>query len=167
MNTPGRVGSTAFLLGLAGLLPQLAAALIVVHGGQWVAYGMAFAITYASIILSFLGGIWWGFAVNRTAGGAKLAALAVAPSLIAVGVVSGGMFADKVGVFHETAQSWQATVLGLALLATVAVDARLEHVGDAPLGWTRFRVALSLGLGVLTMATGWLYATQVQTVILY
>ncbi|PAX07636.1 DUF3429 domain-containing protein [Sphingomonas lenta] len=138
----------AHLLGYAGLLPQIAAVVLVARGTEH-HFGEALAFGYAGLILSFLGGIWWGFAMRRHQGQGALAAVAVVPSLavLALGIliVLGGFAAALTG-------------LGIAILATLLVDRRLVASGDAPPDWMSLRAPLSLGLGSLTILAGLLAA---------
>ena len=62
----GKIPGAALLLGLAGLIPFVAAA-----AAQWASLpllapeaGLRLAIIYGAIILSFLGGIRWGTAIG-------------------------------------------------------------------------------------------------------
>lgn len=158
------VGRTAYALGFAGLLPQAAAAVGVFRGGpDWVVYAVVVSFSYAAVILSFLGGIWWGFAMRRERGQAWLAALSVMPSLVAVALVAAMLAAGKAGIASEDYYLWAHLALGAALIATLPVDAHLARSGEAPTGWLRFRTALSVGLAALTVAAGWAYAANVRT----
>ena len=60
----GNVPALPRLLGLAGLLPQLAIMGLVLVSAQneWRDAAIAMAALYAGLILSFLGGTWWGIA---------------------------------------------------------------------------------------------------------
>lgn len=149
------VGRAARWLGLAGLLPQLIAVGVLGLGqartqlaGILVAQvAMAIALLYAALILSFLGGIWWGFAMARTTRQGSLAACAVVPSLVALGLVAWGFF-DGAAVRNAL------VAMGVAIIATLPVDRHLVRSGDAPTGWMALRIPLSLGLGVLTIIAG-------------
>ena len=133
-------------LGYAGLLPQIAAVLVLATGGPSVRFtALALAFAYAALILSFLGGLWWGLAASADRAPAWLWFAAVVPSLIAL------------------ASAWPWTVglrwpgpslimLGIALIVALAVDRRLVRLGIAPTDWLALRAPLSLGLGVLTIA---------------
>ncbi len=79
-----RISRGVVLLGFAGLLPQIAALLLIVVGQGFA--GLLIALAYGLLILSFLGGIWWSFAVRRTKRQAPLAAIAVVPSLVAMAI---------------------------------------------------------------------------------
>ena len=142
-----RVAPEARLLGYAGLLPQIAAIVMLAGGNLVVArLGAMLAFGYGALILSFLGGIWWGFAVKREGGQTPLLVAAVLPSLVALALgigatVRGDMGRSLVG-------------LGLAILLTLMVERRLVESGEAPAGWMALRMPLSVGLGVLTIVAG-------------
>lgn len=156
MSEQDRVSRAAYLLGFAGLLPPLAAvALIALGRGDptdlaWVPLliGYGLALIYAAVILSFLGGIWWGFAMRRDAGQGRLVALSVLPPLVAAACVGGAALTVRDG------GPLPLVVLGAAVMLTLLVDRHLVATGEAPAGWMRLRVPLSLGLGVLTIAAG-------------
>jgi hypothetical protein len=147
VTPPALVGRIAFWLGYAGLLPQAAAvSLMAVHPpGAWT-LPLAVAYIYASLILSFLGGIWWGFAMRRSEGQGGLAALSVLPSLVPLAILP----------LAIRAWSWGLVLLGSAILLTLLVDRHLQRTGDAPPNWLRLRAPLSLGLGGLTILAGYL-----------
>ena len=144
--TEPRVGRVAFALGIAGLLPQVAATGLIAAGDAGALYDLpyVFAFGYASLILSFLGGIWWGLAMRRPVGQGPLVALAVLPSLLPLALVFVAM----------RSWPWALGALGVAILLTLVVDRALTRTGEAPAGWMRLRVPLSLGLSVLTIAAG-------------
>ncbi|KQN35349.1 DUF3429 domain-containing protein [Sphingomonas sp. Leaf38] len=141
----GGIPPIARLLGLSGLLPQLGAVALLLSGDPQSRYAaLAIAYAYAAIILSFLGGLWWGLAARTDSPPRWLWFASVAPSLIAL----------------ITAWPWMVglrwpgpslVVLGLSLIAALCVDRALVRDGIAPPGWMALRVPLSLGLGVLTM----------------
>lgn len=144
------VSRIARLLGYAGLLPQVAVLALIVFGRPAVAYDLPFmaAFAYPSLILSFLGGIWWGFAMRRDQGQARLAALAVVPSLIPLALIP----------IAIRSSAWALAALGGAILLTLFVDRHLTATGEAPEGWISLRAPLSLGLGGLTILAGLLVA---------
>ncbi|SHE56020.1 Protein of unknown function [Modicisalibacter ilicicola DSM 19980] len=77
-----------FLLGIAGLVPFLAGAIIVfVAPVLWQALAIKAFIFYSAVILSFLGGIHWGVAmgqeVSDTRGFKDRLLLSMVPSLLA------------------------------------------------------------------------------------
>lgn len=132
------------MLGLAGLLPQLAALMAVVHGGPaaWTALAVAFG--YAALIFAFLGGIWWGVALGQPLVPRWGYAVGTLPSLIALAL----WFPWMVG------WPWpgpQLVWLGLMIAGSPLIDRAL---GFAPPGWLALRWQLSLGLGGLSVAIG-------------
>lgn len=131
---------TARLLGAAGLLPQLGALAIQAEGPGAEA-GRIAAFGYASLILSFLGGVWWGFAMRRAERQRILVVVAILPSLVPLALVPVMVFGG-----------WRRALWALAvvLMLTLLVDRRLVERGDAPAGWMRLRVPLSCGLAALT-----------------
>lgn len=135
-------------LGLAGLLPQFAAAAVVFSGDgplHFSALSMGYA--YAALILSFLGGLWWGIAASQPNPPEWLWVAAIAPSLIALGSA----------VPWATGQPWPGPsllILGVALIGALAVDLVLARRGLVPPWWMSLRLPLSLGLGGLTLALG-------------
>lgn len=154
MSERGRVGPVAHALGFAGLLPQAAVVgcLIFLRGGTREALWPLplVALIYPAVILSFLGGMWWTMALRRAAGQGVLAAVAVLPSLAATAfLILSGLF-DALDLILAG--------LGSAIVMTLLMDRYLERLGEAPEGWMYLRVPLSLGLGVLTIAAGVLFA---------
>ncbi|QYJ07012.1 DUF3429 domain-containing protein [Qipengyuania flava] len=137
-------------LGLSGLLPQMACLAVLLAGpAEWREAAQAIAFGYAALILSFLGGTWWGIAAaapaaqrRQTLGWVWIAA--VTPSLVAL------------ACFLPWALGWtwpepSLVMLGGALLVSLGADAKLGAL--APRWWMGLRVPLSLGLGLLTMGT--------------
>jgi len=142
---PFTIGRIAFALGLAGLLPQIGAA-----GLTWLGIydGGLVAIAYGALILSFLGGMWWGLAMFRRLGQSLLVTLAVIPSLVAGAILALAAVHLPIGL----------VAMGSAIMLTLPVDRWLVTRGAAPANWMRLRVPLSLGLGALTIAAGALAA---------
>ncbi len=138
-------------LGLAGLLPQLLVVFALIGGNpeaRFVALACGFA--YAALILSFLGGMWWGLAAadgRRSPAWVWIAA--VVPSLIALA----SAYPWMVGA------PWPGpslVMLGIALIGSLGVDWKLRDLGLTPAWWLTLRIPLSLGLGGMTLATAWL-----------
>jgi hypothetical protein len=148
----GAVGEVPLILGFAGLLPQIAA-LAMCFFGSAASIGPRFAFGYGLLILSFIGGIWWGFAMRdpSTKGDAHpqgtVSTIAVAPSLLAAVLIL-SLIAGAITL------SWGLVVLGSIILATLLVDRRLTAWGLAPAGWMMLRIPLSVGLGTLTILCG-------------
>ena len=136
-------------LGYAGLLPQVVFATIAWRGpeagqddARW------FALHYAALIATFLGGTWWGLLSGAPAAGRRRThewgwVFAVLPSLIALALYIAVRLAD---LPLEVA----LVTLGGTLLFSPVVDQRLRTL--APPWWMGLRVPLSLGLGGLTIA---------------
>ena len=139
---PMNLETSARWLGLAGLLPQLLAVLLLTDAElRWTAIAAGFG--YAALIFSFLGGVWWGMAI-ATPGAPKWAyAAAVMPSLI-------GFAAYLPWIFGWTWPGPQLLVISVALLISPFVDHRLARTIALPEGWLGLRRTLSLGLGSLT-----------------
>ena len=134
------------LLGFAGLAPQFAAVTLIALG--WGHIGLPVALAYPLLILSFLGGIWWGVAMQRRERQAPLVALAVVPSLVALALLAVMTLTGRTG--------WTLVGIGTAILLTLLVDRRLVATGDAPADWMQLRIPLSVGLGGLTIVAGYL-----------
>lgn len=132
----------AAALGPAGLLPQIAALLVVRFAPvEWRFAGVTAAQFYAAVILSFLGGIWWGLATRDGEAPAWLWGASIVPSLWAFGALL------------LLQWGWNATVLLLlaaGLLAALAVDRALLRSGRIPQWLWWLRVRLSVWLAILT-----------------
>lgn len=138
------LSTTARLLGYAGLLPQILCVAMVAGGHEWRFSALAGGFAYAAAIFSFLGGVWWGQAVQsgRATTGAYL--LAVLPSLIAVALFLPWTFGWE----------WPGPAL-LYLGALIGLSPMIDRaLGFAAPDFLRLRWHLSLGLGSLTIALG-------------
>lgn len=133
----------AMLLGWSGLLPAAAALGAAVLAPPPVPeFAFRAGALYSGLILSFLGGAWWGLATRAGPERAwPLYLVAVAPSLAALALLLAMTPGRLIG-------------LGLVIMATLPVDRALVRLGLAPAGWMRLRVPLSLALGLLTVALG-------------
>ena len=142
-----RISGLASALGAAGLLPMLG--VLFVQAGDFDGGVRAGAVLighgYAALILSFLGGLWWGLgsaAGDRAPGWLWVAA--VTPSLIA--------FFPMVGMVMGVVDVRLAlAVTGVALMAALLVDRALVRLGLTPPWWMALRVPLSLGLGGMSL----------------
>ena len=132
MNRP--LPTLALLLGLAGLIPFIAFGIYAVaQNDDRAAFGL---VAYGAVILAFLGGVHWGFALeepNRRGERARLS-LGVAPSLV-----------GWVGLLLSTALAVNA---GLALIlagfiGTTALERRALQMGLMPPSYMRLRYMLS------------------------
>ena len=130
--------------GLAGLLPQaLCLALVLADSSlRWVA--LAAACFYAALILSFLGGMWWMAALLGNLRSARFYAAAALPNLFALAAL-------LPWCLGWTWPGPSLVALGIALLASLLVDRALADHVAFPAGWLRLRMAMSGGLGVMTL----------------
>jgi hypothetical protein len=127
---PG-VPSPAALLGLAGVLPFAAAALLSFQTGstgEWATFAL---LGYGAVILSFLGGIHWGLALARyTTPHFRELGIGVLPSLVGwAGLLAGG----TTGLL----------MLVAGFLAVLAVDIGMACDGRAPAWFGRLRAVLT------------------------
>lgn len=123
------------LLGLAGILPQLACI------GHAAMFGGGFAgqagLAYAALILSFLGGLWWMAALLSGLRDPLPYVVAVLPSLLGWGAMllpAGGLW-----------------LVALCLLASPLVDRSLSRQITLPKGWLALRWQMATGLGLSTL----------------
>ena len=129
-------------LGYAGLLPQILCLGLTVSGHEYAYTAMAGGFAYAAAIFSFLGGVWWGQAIQSGKAGAGAYLIAVMPSLIAVALFLPWSFGWE----------WPGPALlfiGIMIAASPVVDRTL---GFAQGDFMRLRWQLSVGLGGLTIA---------------
>lgn len=150
-----RIPRAALVLGYAGLLPVVAALLFSVQPlrarVEYSLFPAQAETSYAALILSFLGGMWWGQA-SRVQGAAWTYVAAVTPTLV-IAAVSAALFVSP-ALEGATSTFCMSLVIGFAVLATLPVDVLLARRGIAPAWWLRLRVPLSLGLGLGTMLIG-------------
>ena len=132
-------------LGYAGLLPQLLAVVMLADDSSFRWIAMAGGYGYAAFIFSFLGGVWWGLALNAAPAPRWIYLAAVAPSLIALASYLPWTW----GWDWPTPSLW---ILAMGLLLSPLVDRALGKTIALPNGWLRLRVHLSTGLGLLTAA---------------
>ena len=139
------------MLGLAGLLPQLWALTMVLFGDPADAFSaLALAYAYAALIVSFLGGVWWGLAAQ---------ARETVPGWIWFAAVTPSLVALASAIPWATGVAWPGPsldILGIALIAALVMDCKLVRLGLCPQWWLGLRVPLSVGLGVITLAIGYL-----------
>lgn len=143
---PVRPPVAASLLGYAGLLPPMVAIAVRVIDPAKGGMMLALAVLYAALILSFLGGMWWGAAAARVSGAALTLWLAVAvvPTLVAL-AAGAVLFASVVSA---------AAIVAAGLLGSLLVDMALVRAGHVPPWWMKLRIPLSVGLAALTLLAG-------------
>ena len=146
VSARGSVGESPLILGYAGLFPQIAAVATCFFSAES-DVGPMFAFAYAALILSFLGGIWWGFAMRATQRQGHIATLAVLPSLFGTGVI-------LLSIAHVLPLGLALVLMGSAVITTLLIDRRLVDTAHAPTGWMTLRIPLSVGLGGLTILCG-------------
>lgn len=125
--------STPLWLGLGGLIPFYAAlALVYTAPGEIAAVALRGLIGYGAVILSFLGGVWWGAGLRSSDVGDRHMVLSVLPSLVA----------------------WPALYLSpqnalLVLLAGHVASGLVDRIaalsGNLPAWYGRLRVILAIG----------------------
>lgn len=137
---------TALLLGYAGLLPPIVAVAVRLIDPAKGGMMLALALFYSALILSFLGGMWWGAVSARVTGAALTLwlAIAVVPTLVAL-VAGAVLFASVLSA---------AAIVAAGLLGSLLVDMALVRAGHVPMWWMKLRVPLSVGLAALTLLTG-------------
>ena len=134
----------ALYLGLAGLLPVVGACVALLWGPvEWGPRAATVCATYAAVVLSFLGGAWWGMASAGTAPRppAGVFCASVLPSL-----------AGWAALLMDRGAGLMT--LGLLFLVVLPGDLWLARAGLAPGWWMRLRVPLSLGMGGLAIVAG-------------
>jgi len=135
--------SPAFLLGYAGLVPAFAAVAVAAFAPpEWRELAFRAGALYAGLILSFLGGAWWGLATRAGPERAwPLYILAVIPSLAALVVLM--LLTPE-----------RLILLGGLIALTLPVDHLLLKIGPAPANWMQLRVPLTVGLSLATAGLG-------------
>ena len=142
----------ALMLGYGGLLPFAMGAAGVWFGGEYALAAMTGQAVYAAVILSFLGGVQWGFALAALGQGAgpnwERLGWSVLPCLF-------GWAAFFLPPFERT------TALILALLAVYVIDRNWAlRFGRGPEWYVRLRrhltagAVLCLGLVMLRLGMG-------------
>lgn len=144
MDGQTSLSPAARMLGYAGLLPQVLCIGLILIGHEWRYAALAGGFAYAAAIFSFLGGVWWGQAVQSGRATTGAYVLAVLPSLIAV------------ALFLPWSFGWEwpgpaLLYLGALVMGSPLVDRAL---GFADAAFLRLRWHLSLGLGSLSIGLG-------------
>jgi hypothetical protein len=138
---PG-VPPAAACLGLAGVLPFAAASLASLGGGAggdgggggaFGSFAHGALLAYGAVILSFLGGIQWGLAVQAGRPGFVHLGVSVLPSLAGWAALLVGGDAGLL-------------LLAVAFVAVLAVDLRLARGGAAPAWFGRLRTVLTVAV---------------------
>jgi hypothetical protein len=141
--TEGRLPILAVLLGVAGLVPFIVVGLMAIDSDP--AHGQAAILallTYSSVVLSFLGGVHWGFVLEgeREAGERQRLVLGTVPALVGwAGVVLGLLAHPIVGL----------GILIAGFFATAIVETRAGRLELMPRGYLLLRWALTVGATAL------------------
>lgn len=134
----------AFILGLAGLLPQVAACILALTNKDLAIYALVSGFAYAALIFSFIGGVWWGQALTTPTPQAWIFVAAVCPSLFSWG--SALLMLLNIG--------WWPYAIGMVamgLLVSPIIDLQIGKVITQPQTWMKLRWTLSIVLGGLTL----------------
>lgn len=140
---PAFLPGPAFLLGYAGLLPAFASLAVALAGPpEWRELATQAGALYAGLILSFLGGAWWGLSTRAEAEKAwPFYLMSVLPSLAALALLL-------------LLTPPRLVVLGGLIALTLPVDRLLVQAGLAPPNWMLLRVPLTVGLSLATAGLG-------------
>ncbi|MEM8877224.1 MAG: DUF3429 domain-containing protein [Pseudomonadota bacterium] len=140
-----RIPQPALILGVLGVIPFIACgvAAIALTDPYWSAFAVDAVRYYGAVILSFLGGIRWGLAIqpfNKDDLWFQLA-LSVAPSLFAWGAL---LVPGQIGI----------AMLILGLVGMLAADVQFVNQGRAPQWFSKLRLWLTVGAcsGLLMIA---------------
>ena len=134
----------ALLLGLAGLLPQVAACILALTNNDLAMYGLVSGFAYAALIFSFIGGVWWGQALATPTRHAWIFVAAICPSLIS-------WVAALLLFLNLKWWPYAVSAIAIGLLLSPLIDLQISKVLAQPRGWMRLRLTLSIGLGCLTL----------------
>lgn len=132
----------ARLWGFAGIAPQ-ALAVLAALSPTWRFTALSAGFFYAALILSFVGGVWWGVASTQPKAPQWVYPVAVAPSLIALAT----------GIPWMVGALWpwpSLAVLGAALIVSPVMDMNLRALGLISAAVLWLRIILSVGLGIMT-----------------
>lgn len=139
---PRTIPTAPLLLGVAGLVPPLiGTVLAVTNWDGWGTVANGLTISYAALILSFLGGSWWAFACRQDQPRWGLLVMSVAPSIVA-------------WLLLQTRHGTAGLGLAALILLSPLVDARLARRELTPEWWMTLRFPLSACLATLVALTG-------------
>lgn len=129
------LGRTAWILGLLGLLPFLAASGVYAFGPErWSGPALLALLAYSAAILSFLGGIRWGAEMNARPGARLSLVLSNAPPLVAFALLAAPAIDAR----------WQIGGFLLAFVAQGLWDLTLR----GPNWWPLLRLVLTAGVAL-------------------
>ena len=126
----------AWVLGLAGLIPFLGLAGIMMLGStHWYAASQILLTQYGALILSFVGALHWGYAMQQAVKGREAwvrFGYSVVPALVAWLALQ---FPPGLGM----------QILAMSLIACLVVDLTWLRMAVLPVWFTRLRVILTAG----------------------
>jgi hypothetical protein len=139
MNTPitrdKSIPLTALCLGVAGLIPFVGSAALIVWAPDFLGLGSRLLhmvlVTYAALIASFLGGVRWGNALRYPEHQGREFMIAIMPTLVA-------------WLALATPQPYDGMMLIGIFLALGVSDIGLVLAGGAPHWYGRLRVGLTV-----------------------
>ena len=150
-----KIPISALLLGIGGLIPFFGLAIWQgVAGDELLAERLMMGfVFYAASILSFLGGVGWGLAINETDPVQRGLGFSVStvPSLIAWAAA----------FINVQNLAFALTILGAAFLLQSAWDWHLTQIGRAPRWFATLRIGLTVAV-MLAMAIAWLLQPQLS-----
>ncbi|MDA0821634.1 MAG: DUF3429 domain-containing protein [Proteobacteria bacterium] len=136
----------ALLLGAGGLLPFVGLTLLGAYEPEWSGPLLAALASYAAVILSFVGALHWGYAVQAKSAG-RLAFVqygwSVLPALV-------GWLALQLPL------GTTLRVHSLAFVVCYAVDHGLAAVEDVPRWFLRLRAVLSAVAAAMLLGASWI-----------
>lgn len=145
-----RLPPLAVILGLAGLIPFLACGLLAARvEPERATLPLIALVGYGAVILAFLGGVHWGFALDARAAGAGAATPAERERL-GLGVVPSLIGWAALLLVLAAVPGVALAVLIAGFVAVIAVEARADRRGLMPPGYIWLRWALTAGV-VLTL----------------
>ena len=126
----------AWVLGLAGLIPFVGLAGIIMIGpAHWYAASQILLTQYGALILSFVGALHWGYAMQQAVEGGEAwvrFGYSVVPALVAWLALQ---FPPGLGM----------QILAMSLIACLVVDLAWLRMTVLPVWFTRLRVILTAG----------------------
>ena len=150
-----KIPISPLLLGIGGLIPFFGLAIWQgVAGDELLAERLMMGfVFYAASILSFLGGVGWGLAMNETDPVQRGLAFSVStvPSLIAWAAA----------FINVQNLAFALTILGAAFLLQSAWDWHLTQIGRAPRWFATLRIGLTVAV-MLAIAIAWLLQPQLS-----
>ncbi len=128
----------ALLLGLGGLIPFVAISLLAgMAGAEWQGKALLALTAYAAVILAFLGGVHWGFALMSAASDGVQRTrfvLGIVPSLVGwAGLL----------VLFTGLETMAVAIEAAGFMALTIVEGRASRQGLVPAGYMALRYVLS------------------------